>query len=954
MYSNSKIAKAVRIAMMFGAGTAVTMSTQAFSAEDDEAKDVERIEVTGSRIKRTDMESASPVQITSQQEIKLSGYTRIEDMMNSLPQLEAASTAFQSNGASGTASLDLRGLGPNRTLVLINGRRMSAGNVYSQAPDVNQIPAALVKRVEVLTGGGSSTYGADAVAGVVNFVMDDDFEGFSVSVGGAGYQHNNDNSYIQGLMDQKGFDYAKGSSGIDGSSINIDLTLGGDIADGKGHAVAYMTYRRQNELRQAARDYSSCALNSAGTKCGGSGNAVVPNFYLSGVNPDGSFNWDDYDYFTLDGGGNGFTPSSGNIYNYAPINHFMRPDERFSFGTFANYEINDNFQPYMEMMFMRDITKAQIAESGTFFAEQYNIDLNSDLLSDTQRTQLMDRFGLGPDDQFATYIGKRNVEGGPRASNIEANSFRLVLGSEGQINDAWSYDASLQYASVSSSVSYKNDFFAPRITTALGANGQSCTGDCIPYEVFTLNGVTPESAGALTGTAILRGVAETMIADAYVTGETDFSLPTADSTVALVFGATYRKEVFDLDADEVFAKGLLLGQGGPTDPVGGGYDLTEFYTEASIPLVEDAPMAESLILELGYRYSDYSTSGSVPTYKVAMEWTPVEAYKVRASYNRAVRAPNVGELFSPQSQGLWGGSDPCAGATPELTASQCANTGVSSSQYGSVSASPANQYNGLFGGNPDLNPEVADTITFGIVAQPMDELNFSIDYWDIQLEDVIGSVGAELTVRQCGITGNAAFCDNIARSGNGSLWIGGGRVQGTNINLASRHWEGVDVSANYQTELMGGNFSAKLIGTRMLTKEYEPLPGTPTATFDCVNVVSTNCFATPEWRHTVTLNYDMDTDWALQMKWRYFGSIAYDGTADTLLVDNGGIKAQSYLDLKGTYQLNDNTAFLLGVNNIFDKEPPMVGGTLSSNANAISGYYDTLGRYLHASVTFTF
>ncbi|ATC95296.1 TonB-dependent receptor domain-containing protein [Pseudoalteromonas tunicata] len=952
---NNKLTKAVRLAIAYGAASTAVFATNTFAAEEG-AEAVERIEVTGSRIKRTDMESASPVQITSQEEIALSGFTRIEDMMNSLPQIEASETAFQANGASGTATLDLRGLGSNRTLVLINGRRMQAGGVNSQAPDINQIPASLVKRVEVLTGGGSSTYGADAVAGVVNFVMNDDFEGFEISVGGSAYQHNNDNKYIQGLMDKKGFEYPKGNSGLDGSSLDLDITLGGDFDGGKGHAVGYITYKKQNELRQAARDYSSCALDGPGTSCGGSGNAVVPNFYIGGLDANGGFNWDDYEYWTLDSGSDAFKPSVGNSYNYAPINHFMRPDERFTFGTFLNYEINDHFRPYMEMMFMRDRTTAQIAESGTFFNDQYDIPVNTPLLSDTQRQQLMDRFGLGIDDTFSTYIGKRNTEGGPRASSIEHNAFRLVVGTEGEINDNWTYDFSMQYGSTSSSEAYLNDFFGPRIKTALSANDESCaaTAGCIPYEVFTYQGISQESAKALTGVAVKNGVTEQIVIGGYVTGELDLTVPSADAPIAVVLGSEYREENYERITDEVYAQGLLLGQGGATKSLTGGYDLTEFYGEASIPLVSGAPMVEQLTMELGYRYSDYSTTGGVDTYKVAFDWTPMDDYKVRASYNRAVRAPNVAELFSEQSKGLWGGNDPCAGASPQLKQEECARTGVSAAQYGNVSKSPANQYNGLFGGNPDLQPEVADTMSFGIVAQPIDNLNFSIDYWDIELEEVIGSVGPELTVTQCALTGNSAFCDNITRSGNGSLWIGTGIVKATSVNLASRHWEGVDVSANYNAEIMGGNFNAKLIGTYMLSKEYEPLPGTPTANYDCVDNISTDCFATPEWRHTATFSYDTGSFWTAQLKWRYFGSVGYDGTTDKLLEADGGISSQSYFDLKGSFEVNDHVGVLVGVNNIFDKEPPLVGGTLSTNANAVSGFYDSLGRYVHASVTFRF
>jgi len=345
MFENTRLAKSVKLACAFGAVTAASMTSNGAFAQEEATADgekVEKIQVTGSRIRRTDIESSSPVQITSDVEIKLSGFTRVEDLLNSLPQIEAGQTSFRANGASGTASVDLRGLGPERTLVLVNGRRLQPGGVYSQSADINQIPAGLVKRVEVLTGGASTTYGADAVAGVVNFVMDTDFEGFEFTAGAQGYQHDNDNAYIQGLMDQRDFEYPTGSSGIDGTSFNYDLAIGGSFDGGKGHAVAYATYRRDNQLRQSARDYSSCALNNSGTACGGSGNAVNPNFYISSINPDwfvdpvlnDSFDWSNYGYYTLDTDSN-FIDSVGNVYNYAPPNHFMRPDERYSIGAFV-------------------------------------------------------------------------------------------------------------------------------------------------------------------------------------------------------------------------------------------------------------------------------------------------------------------------------------------------------------------------------------------------------------------------------------------------------------------------------------------------------------------------------------------------------------------------------------------------------------------------------------------
>jgi iron complex outermembrane receptor protein len=954
MFTNNRTANAVRIALAFGAASTAAFTSAAVSAQEqtEEAKDkVERIEVTGSRIKRVDVETASPVQITSSEDIKLSGFTKIEDLMNSLPQIEASETSFQANGASGNATLDLRGLGAQRTLVLVNGRRLQPGGIYNAgAADVNQIPSALVERVEVLTGGGSATYGADAVAGVVNFVMKKDFEGMELTLGGSGYQHDNDNKYIQGLMDKRKFEYPTGNSGIDGKTGNIDLTMGGSLGS-KGHVTAYATWRQVDELRQEARDYSACALNNAGTACGGSGNAIVPNFYFYPI-VNGATDYSKEQFWTLNPSSQ-FIPSVGNIYNYAPINHFMRPDERYTLGAFANYEISEYVRPYLEVSFMNDRTVAQIAESGTFYAEEYNLDINNPLFSDAQRAQFRSAFG-NDIKNVAAYIGKRNVEGGPRQSDLEHTSFRIVTGTEGIINDTWSYDLSFQQGVTTSGVAYLNDFFAPRIAQALGAAGADpCTGSCIPYQVFKYQGITSAQAANLTGTAVMKGVASETILNGFVSGELGFNLPSHSMPVAAVLGLEHRQNKFERTADEVFAKGLLLGQGGQTTSIEGGYTVKEVFGELSIPLVEDVGIFQDVTLGLGGRYSDYSTSGGEPTYKAELDWTPVDDWKIRASYNRAVRAPNVGELFAPQTNGLWGGTDGCSGATPKYSAAQCALTGVTAAQYGKISASPAGQYNGVFGGNPDLKPEVADTMSFGIVGQPLDNLNFSVDYWDIQLDEVIGNVSAQLTVDQCALTGAAAFCGNIKRAPTGSLWLGNaGFVQATNINLASRHWRGIDVSSNYEQEVFGGKLTVKMIGSINLKKEYESLPGNDSATYDCSGNVSIDCFAQPKWRHTLSASYTTGEWWSATAKWRYYGQVDYEGTVDQLIPN--GIGAQSYLDLVGAFDLNDHVSFLAGVNNVMDKEPPMVGLTLSTNANTVSGYYDTLGRYLHASVTVRF
>ena len=939
--------KKLRRAALLGSTAvfAATLTTGLASAQDD-AEELEEVIVTGSRIVRKDLNSVSPISVTSAEDVKLSGFTRVEDLMNSLPQIEAAQTSFISNGASGTASLDLRGMGTTRTMVLINGRRLQPGGL-SMAPDINQIPASLVKRAEVITGGASATYGADAVAGVVNFVMDDDFEGLEITAGVSGYQHNNRNDYVQGLMDKKGFEYPSGSNGIGGKTYNVDVTMGSDFADGKGHATVYATWRKVDSFLQAERDYGSCALSGSGTSCGGSANAIIPNFYLTQVQYDdagnGSIDWGQpYEWSSLDSNSNFINSPSSNRYNYAPVNHFMRPDERWTIGAFVDYEINESFKPYMEVSFMRDRTDAQIAESGTFFAEEYIIDYDNPIINDSQRAQLTEMLGIGSGDQFGTLIGKRNVEGGPRANLISHNTFRIVTGMEGDINDSWTYDASVQYGSASFVSRYVNDFFAPNITEAIAAN---------EYSLFTYNGVTSEQANALTGTAILEGITKEYIANAYASGDLGLSLNGEDNVMAVV-GAEYRKEVYELNSDYVFENGLLLGQGGPTKSVGGSYDVKEIFAEIV------APLPANFELELAGRLSDYNTSGSAETYKVAMSWDPIEELKFVASYNRASRAANVGELFSPLSQGLWGGKDPCSGANPDLTAAQCANTGVSASQYGNVSASPASQYNAIYGGNPSVAPEVADTWSIGVIATPIEDLRIRVDVWDIKLKDAIAIIDPEVAITQCGLTGDASFCDLIHRGSTGNLWVGfSGWVDGNLTNTGGQHLRGIDVATDYSTELGAGTLTAKLQGTWMDKKTIDPVGGLEGDEYDCVDDYTTNgCFAQPKWRHTATVSYDTGSFWTVVAKWRYFGSVG--GLGSKVEAAKGGvdgsISSQSYFDLKGTFDVNENVALLIGVNNIFDKEPPMVGGNYSTNSNTFAGYYDTLGRYLHANVTFSF
>ena len=917
------------------------LSTAAY-AQDAE---LEEVVVTGSRIAREDgFGAVAPVSVVNSEDIRATGLSRMEDVLNTLPSIEAGENSFLSNGATGTASIDLRGLGSNRTLVLFNGRRMQAGNINAIDPDINQIPTAMVERVEVLTGGASATYGADAVAGVVNFIMRR-VNGVEFSAGASGYYHQNGNDYIRGLMDDVDYIYPIGGE-VDGKAYNFDLVVGSDFADGKGNATAYATWRKGDPLLQGARDYSSCALDDAGTACGGSPTPPVPNFIVAPV-VGGDVDFGQIDYFSMAPDSSLIPWTTASYYNYAPINYFMRPEERWSLGTFIDYEINENFTPYLEANYTSSATRAQVAESGTFFADLIMVPLNSPLLPQTFRNSLATRYP--GTTEFGMYIGKRNVEGGPRADNLDSDAFRIVTGLKGKVSDNWDYDAYYLYGQTRSSTTYVNDLNRDLIIAAVGPDCASTPGGC--YQVFTYNGVTQEQAQALANTAIQNGTTSTEVISAALTGDLGFGLFGA-ANIQVAVGAEHRSEDFEAIGDTIFQEGNLTGQGGPTPNVTGGYNVMEYFAEANVPLLEGAPFAEALSLDLAYRYSDYSTSGTSDTYRFGVDWKPVDMFRVRTGFNHAVRAPNVFELYTPQNLGLWSGQDPCATATPAYTAAQCANTGVTAAQYGNIGKNPANQYNQITGGNPDLDPESADTITAGIVVDLLDNsLTFSVDYWNINIEDTITTVGARLTLDQCALAGN--LCQNVVRSPSGSLWLGqAGYIVNTTQNLGEQTWEGVDLAASYVLEALGGSFRTTLVGTYMLTKETQPLPGDDSATYDCVGIASTDCFASPEWRHTLGIGYDSNEWWSVGARWRYLGSVDYEGTDDLIAAKN--LSSQSYFDVNATFRFLENSDLVLGVNNVLDEEPPLVGGTLSTNANTYAGFYDTLGMFLFANVTFRF
>lgn len=922
------------------------------SAKPKDAKTLDTLVVTGTRIKSQAMTASSPVAEINSESFKNTGATRADDLVNQFPQVSPVFDNFSNNGAQGYPTVDLRGLGPGRTLTLVNGQRLPPGSGITR--DISIVPAALIKRVDLLTGGASAVYGSDAIAGVVNFVLDTDFEGISLNAGMSAYQHNNDNKYIQGLMDKRGFKYPKGNSGLDGKSKNIDIALGGKFADGDGHAMAWLTWRENNALMQGDRDYSSCALNAGGNGCGGSGNAPIPNFYI-------------YDAAsTLSDGSAHFNPSTGkwlpgmgDAYNYAPVNFYQRPDTRYNFGASVHYTINDHFRPYAEMMYINKKSRVQVAESGTFFAQTLSVECSNPLIN----TMCAD-LGLSNAAPLEILVGKRNVEGGPRTYDDDTSSWRLIGGVEGDISDTWSYNMSYVVSQTENSNIARNDFLSNRVSQALMGCPAGSFAGCIPYNVWVPNGVTKAAAQALQGVGIRKTSTSMTVLNGYVTGDIGWGFPSANNDpIKLVAGYEWRNEKYDFQPDNDSAAGNFAGAGGPSNPLSGRISVREFFMESAVPLVADKGALKSLSLDLGYRLSDYSTSGRASTYKIGAN-ADFGAFRLRGGFNRAIRSPDVGELFSLQSLSLFNGEDPCAGTSPTFTAAQCAKMGVSAAQYGKIPVSPAGQYNQFSGGNPNLGPEQAKTWTIGAAFSPIDKLDLSLDMYDIRMSDRISSIGAQTILDLCGNTGNAAICGLVhRRAGSGDIWIGdnpatSGYITNLSSNLGKSHHRGIDFTAAYRWNMLGGNANATFVGSRALLEEIDNMPLISGTKYNCVGKINSSC-QTPKWRHIANMGFARDW-YSLNLRWRYTGQMNYVDavtgaklSTDKILVGNGNkLGAYNMFDMSGTFTLGP-VDWTVGVNNIADKEPPLVGNTLMLNGNAPGGY-DQAGRYFFTSVSMKF
>ncbi|MPT48199.1 MAG: TonB-dependent receptor [Sphingobium sp.] len=961
-------------------GASQAQAQEASSSASEASGD---IIVTGTRIKRADLESNSPQTVVGSAEFAYQGATTVEQVLNRLPQFTADANENVSNGSDGTSKINLRNLGSNRVLVLIDGQRM----MPSQAINTSFIPSALVERVDVMSGGASAVYGSDALSGVVNFVLKKDLDGIRIDAQTGFAQHNNDNKSLRAMQQASGYNPAR-SSVIDGGKQDITIAAGKNFADGRGNITAYGGYRKFSPVRQSDRDVSACALQDRESVadsgqfdqlfCGGSSNTPYGSFIpLSENSP--------FVGQTLINNRNGngtlvpYDPSYS--YNYAPDNYFQRSDERITAGAFGRFEISQAAELYGSFMYMHDQTFSQVAPSGIWFGTAFDVSCNNPLASASQLNAICGT-AAGTNATAEANVGYRTAVA-PRRDNLRFNDYRYSAGIRGDIGSGFSYDVNYMYSLVKYKETYLNDVNqvkAGRGLNVIDVNGvATCRSvidgtdpNCIPINVFQPNGVTAEQAAYLfqdsnTGSRnSLSVISGSLSGDL---GEMGITMPWASHGVGIALGLERRRETLNFTADEVAQQNGTL----PSDGI---ISVTEAFGELEIPLIEDKPFFQSLTINGGLRYSSYDnkqnstgikSSYNVWTYKGELSWAPINDLRVRASYNHAIRAPNVAELFAAQAVGNVNGTDPCAGSSPSASFDVCRLTGVTQAQYGRIPECPSDTCSGLGGGNTALKPETADTYTVGFVLTPkaLRRFSLSVDYYNIKVKDYIGSIAPSLIMGQCAATGDPYFCGLFVRDPRSGQVFGqnSGHIISTTMNTGYLQTSGLDINADYTFDVGKlGSINLGVVGTYLIEQVSQPVPGQ--GSYDCKGLFGYTCGQpSPEWRHVARLSWMTPSDTTASLSWRHIGGTSLSSLSGNPLlgadktVVNRKIDAYNYIDLSLTQVVDKRLTIRAGVNNMFDKDPPVLdSGLLQTfgNGNTYPGVYDALGRTIFLGATVNF
>jgi outer membrane receptor protein involved in Fe transport len=982
------------------AGTLIAMPVYAqtpVAAADAAVPEGDTIVVTGSLLTNPNLQQSAPVNVTTAAEIQLRQSNVAEEVLRDIPGIVPSIGSAVNNGNGGASFVDLRGLGSFRNIVLLDGYRIVPAGLEGRV-DLNNIPLALVERVDTLTGGASTTYGADAVSGVVNFITRKDFSGAEVSAGAQ--------------INEQG----------DGNYNRLDVTIGANFDDGRGNAVFSVGYQQSDPVYQGDRDYSVNNVDSFSGTLGGSGTGVPSR--ISGTRPiDPVTGLPSTNPATPNGGVRQINPTTGQAvatyapFNFNPYNIFQTPFTRYNMYGAAHYQVSDAVELYTRGMFSKNIVKTIIAPSGVF-GSSVAVPLSNPYLPAATRAQYC-AFNVAPVDATTgtqlTYtprlsvaacnaaataltptspgytlanftLNRRLVEGGPRVSSYQTTMFDYRVGARGGITDAINWDVAGSYGESENRQALQGYVLTSRARQALLAtNTTTCldtSNNCVPLNIFGAAGsITPAQAAFLQAESTSTVTTSLAQARAIINGDVGVSSPFASDSINFAVGGEFRKYKATQRSD-LLAKtaGELGGAGGAAPDIDGGYDVYEALAEVNVPLVQDKPFFDSLSVEAGIRYSHYTIDTptkpkfNTTTYKFGGSWSPVKDIKIRGGYAHSVRAPNISELFTPVTTGLTNqATDPCAGLAPVTNANLraiCIAQGAPANTIGSILNPTAGQANVTTGGNLNLKPEKSNSYTFGTVVTPSMIPGFSmtVDYYNITVKEAITTPNPGDIVAACFANITAASASSVACAQLGRNPTTGG-LDGdpaTTLGLIAQQTnagrlktDGIDVAANYRRDLGFAKLSLSITGNYTFRSKFQA--SSDAINRECVGFYSANCASIQpkfSWNQRTTLTFG-DVD--VSLLWRHINKVKQEpqdviDTGPAFVgvvpgygnVDFGHIPSFDYFDVTTRFGITDMIDLTVGIQNIANRKPPIVGSTIGSTSynsgNTYPSTYDSLGR----------
>ena len=973
MIKEKMLSRSVRL--MFSGTVLIGMTSVTPAALAQEK--IESIVVTGTRITTPGTTSNSPIYSVGAEEIKSAQPVAVEEFFKNLPAAVPAIGPGTNNGSGGAATIDLRGLGSQRSLVLVNGRRFVPYDL-SGTVDTNSVPLALISRTDLLTGGASVVYGADAVAGVVNFNLKKNFQGVELST-----------SYGGGAGKNNGGDVTK---------KRTDLTMGASIDGGKGNVAVSIGRTKSDPLFQGERDFGATSLDSITGLSSGSGTTVPSAFSVSqGTGGTAALT-----------GSNQIDPATGRLvkpvatYNFNPLNYFATGLERTQATALANYKINDHVEVYSELFYTGSEVASSLAPSGTFNSV-FQVPVGNPFIPALARQQICERRGIpaaacipGNTTMVPMTIGRRFTELGPRFNDFDNKTLQFTVGAKGDVAYDWSYDAYFSRGEADQFQTRRNWGSFSKVKQALNAVSTTACVDasngCVPLNVFGAEGsITPEQLKFINLSALLQQSVQQDVAQVSFSGDLGERIvsPFAKTPINMAFSLEHRKMTANTKSDSASqTQSEVLGTGAPTPDRVGTFNLKEASFEALVPLVKDKPFMRNLGLELGYRHTEFENQGrkqDYGSYKYGGDWEPVKSLRLRGTVQKATRAPNINELFAPQVTGLSNlAKDPCQlqsinqgqANTAGTLSNLCRLTGVPVNEIGSLPAPSAGQINRLSGGNPELGPEEAITKTLGLVYEPIPKLALTLDYYKIDIEKAITSPSTTDIMNGCydaafnpGFTFNAA-CALIGREPSNGTFNGAGSsgVATASANLGKVNTSGYDIGATYQAPLsqfgMAPSWGKVDLGFQMtLVKEFKFQPTPGSVNRDCLGYYSVACGG-PSYDR----KFSQRANWTygkfnVGYNWRYVSAVDVEPPSDAtqpnpFLPAYSHIDSFNYVDLSAVWNATKNVRFNLSVVNAFDKKPPVVGNTIGgtgpNSGNTFPQFYDVIGRYVTLGATVKF